>query len=71
MSISDEVGTMDAMIGDFGNRRSLSKYTDKGGKIPEKGNIISIIGRKGEDILFASDLNILDQKIYMKLSEIN
>ncbi len=71
MSISDEVGTMDAMIGDFGNRRNLSKYTDKGGKIPEKGNIISIIGRKGEDILFASDINILDQKIYMKLSEIN
>lgn len=71
MAISDEVGTMQAMIGDFGNRKNLSKYTDKGGKIPEKGNIISILGRKGEDILFASDLNILDQKIYMKLSEVN
>ncbi|NDG52715.1 MAG: DNA polymerase III subunit alpha [Flavobacteriia bacterium] len=71
MSISDEVGTMDAMMGDFGNRLNLSKYTDKGGKIPEKGNIVTVLGRKGEDILFASDINILDQKIYMKLSEIN
>ena len=48
----------------------LSKYLEKGNPIPEKGNILSIIGRKGDDILFIDDMNILDHKIYMKLSEL-
>ena len=38
--------------------------------IPEKGNIISVFGTKGDDILFMDDMNILDHKIYMKLSEL-
>lgn len=70
ITLSDEVGSMQAMIGDFGNRRKLSKYLDKGNNIPEKGNIISVLGTKGEDILFMDDMNILDHKIYMKLSEL-
>lgn len=70
-NISDEVGSMDIMMGDFGNRRTLSKYTDSGGVIPEKGNIITVSGRKGDDILFANNINILDHKIYMKLSDVD
>ena len=71
LNIIDEVGNMDAMMGDFGNRRALSKYVDSGGIIPEKGNIVTISGRKGDDILFANSINILDHKIYMKLSDID
>jgi len=70
ITLSDEVGSMQTMIGDFGNRRKLSKYLDKGNSIPEKGNIVSVMGTKGDDILFMDDMNILDHKIYMKLSEL-
>ena len=62
---------MDIMMGDFGNRKALSKYTESGGIIPQKGNIITTTGRKGDDILFANNINILDHKIYMKLSDID
>lgn len=71
LNIIDEVGNMDIMMGDFGNRRALSKYVDSGGIIPEKGNIVTVSGRKGDDILFANSINILDHKIYMKLSDID
>jgi len=70
-TIIDEVGSMDIMMGDFGNRKALSKYTESGGIIPQKGNIITTTGRKGDDILFANNINILDHKIYMKLSDID
>lgn len=70
ITLSDEVGSMQTMIGDFGNRRKLSKYLDRGNIIPEKGNIVSVFGTKGDDILFMDDMNILDHKIYMKLSEL-
>lgn len=70
VSLADEVGSMQGIMGDFGNRLKLSKYLEKGNPIPEKGNILSIIGRKGDDILFIDDMNILDHKIYMKLSEL-
>lgn len=70
VSLADEVGSMQGIMGDFGNRLKLSKYLEKGNTIPEKGNILSIIGRKGDDILFIDDMNILDHKIYMKLSEL-
>jgi DNA polymerase III subunit alpha len=70
LAITDEVGTMMAIIGDWGNRRKLTSYLGKGNKVPEKGNIISVIGTKGDDILFMDDMNILDQKIFMKLSEL-
>lgn len=70
ITLSDEVGSMQTMMGDFGNRRKLSKYLSKGRSLPEKGNIISVLGTKGDDILFMDDMNILDHKIYMKLSEL-
>lgn len=70
INISDEVGSFDAIMGDFGSRKNLSKYLSRSAKIPEKGNIVIAFGSKGEDILFLNDLSILDHKIYMKLSEL-
>jgi DNA-directed DNA polymerase III PolC len=70
LTLSDEVGSMQAIIGDWGNRQKLTNYLNKGNAMPEKGNIASILGTKGDDILFMDDINILDKKIYMKLSEL-
>ncbi len=70
LTLSDEVGSMQAIIGDWGNRQKLTNYLNKGNAMPEKGNIVSVLGAKGDDILFMDDINILDKKIYMKLSEL-
>jgi DNA polymerase-3 subunit alpha len=69
MTISDEYGTYDAMMMD-NREKALSKYTNNGGKIPKKDNIVIITGQKGDDILFLDKLSIVDEKIYMKLSDI-
>ena len=70
LTISDELGSIQGIIGDWGQRRKLTNYISKGNSIPEKGSIVSIFGAKGDDILFLDDINILDKKIYMKLSEL-
>lgn len=70
MELNDEVGRYNAMIAD--NRRSASckKYLDSGGKVPKKGSIVILYGSKGDDIVFANTLSIVDEKIYMKLSDL-
>ena len=69
MTISDEYGTYDAMMMD-NREKALSKYTNNGGQTPKKDNIVVISGQKGDDILFLDKLSIVDEKIYMKLSDI-
>jgi hypothetical protein len=54
------------------NRRSatLENYLNEGGKKPKEGQIVFVYGSKGEDIIFGEKINILDEKIYTRLSEI-
>tara|TARA_B100001093_G_C26860383_1_gene1029900 strand:+ start:12502 stop:15111 length:2610 start_codon:yes stop_codon:yes gene_type:complete len=68
--VSDEYGTFQAMLID--NRRfpRYSDYESSGKPWPEKDNIIVMTGSKGEDILFMDDMDIVDHKIYMKLSDL-
>ena len=68
LSVSDEYGRYHAIMVD-GRDKKLSKFKNKS-KIPEKNNIVVIFGQKGEDILFLEDLSIVDEKIYMKLSDL-
>jgi hypothetical protein len=58
------------MIADNRRNASCKKYLDRGGKVPKKGNIVMVYGSKGEDIVFANKLSIVDEKIYMKLSDL-
>ena len=68
--LGDEYGTMQTMLID--NRRSskCSQYLESGGKVPSKGEIVTFWGGKSNDIVFAEGINILDEKIYMKLSDV-
>tara|TARA_B100002019_G_C21274935_1_gene604933 strand:- start:4945 stop:7506 length:2562 start_codon:yes stop_codon:yes gene_type:complete len=68
--LTDEHGTIPAIIVDNRRKASCTDYISSGGKIPEKGNILIVVGRKGEDIIFIEDMNIMDEKIYMKLADI-
>ena len=68
MTIGDEYGRYDALLLD-GRDKNLSKFLSKN-RTPEKNNIIILLGSKGDDILFVNQASIIDEKIYMKLSDI-
>ena len=68
--LKDEVGSVSAMFLDGGKHQRLTEYLEDGLKIPEKESIVVFTGRKGDDVLWIESIGILDDKIYMKLSDI-
>ena len=54
------------------NRRGnkFSEFIEAGNKIPQKNDIVSVVGSKGEDILFVDNILKLNEKIFMKLSDV-
>lgn len=70
LEIADETGKIKAMLLDSRQKLRLTEYLENGNKLPKEENIVIVTGKKGEDILFVDKLAILDEKIYMKLSEI-
>jgi len=67
--IKDEVGRTSALFLD-GRTKNLTKYTEQGLKIPEKNDIVIFTGRKGDDTVWVENIGILNDKIYMKLSDV-
>ena len=65
LTMADELGRIDCMFFD----PKLERYLEEKGS-PEKDNIVTIVGKKSEDIVFVDDMNILDGRIYMKLSDV-
>jgi len=55
---------------DSSRKKTCSNYIEDGHDIPVKDNIVVIVGRKGDDIIFVDDMSIMDQKIYMKLADL-
>jgi len=70
IELSDESGKIKAMLLDSANKMRLTEYLDNGNKLPKEESIVIITGKKGDGVLFIEKLSILDEKIYMKLSEI-
>jgi DNA polymerase-3 subunit alpha len=70
LTITDERGRYDAMLLNSRRGKKYDRYIEKGNDVPKKNNIVIMYGSKGEDILFLDNLKIMDEKIYMKLSEI-
>jgi len=68
--VSDESGRTNALFMDSPRVKRLSNYIEKGNKIPEKEDIIIFTGKKGDDIVWVDNINILENKIYMKLSDV-
>jgi len=66
--LGDEFGSINAIMVD-GRNKNLTKY-QLNNKIPEKNNIVIAYGSKGEDVLFLEELSIVDEKIYMKMSDL-
>lgn len=77
--IKDEVGEYPIMLMDRRTRMdngswhhvpALSKFLEKHPKGVAKDSILVYYGSKGDDILFLKDIEVMDEKIYMKLSDL-
>jgi len=68
--LSDEMGTIPGIMVDTRRQMTCTEYIESGGKIPGKDNIVVVIGRKADDILFIDSLSIVDEKICMKLADL-
>lgn len=69
-TVGDDYGFITGLMVDNKRFSACSDYIDSGKPVPEKGNIITFCGSKGDDIVFVQNLQILDDKIYMKLSDV-
>jgi DNA polymerase-3 subunit alpha len=69
-ALKDEVGSINGLFLDGGKKTRLSDYLEDGLKIPEKDDIVIFSGRKGDDVLWIENIGILNDKIYMKLSDV-
>jgi DNA polymerase-3 subunit alpha len=72
--LSDELGRIPCLLMDTrrrdGSRPALTRFLEKNKSAPEKGNILMVRGRKGDEVVFLEDVEVLDQKIYMKLGDL-
>tara|TARA_R110000824_G_scaffold106642_4_gene252297 strand:- start:2693 stop:5311 length:2619 start_codon:yes stop_codon:yes gene_type:complete len=63
---SDETGEAKCIF----MEREYEPYLNRGKSLPEKNSIAIITGRKGDGTIFVNDMRVLDQRIYMKLSDL-
>ena len=68
--LQDELGTVSGLFMDSANKERLTEYVNSGKKLPVKDDMVIIYGTKGDDIIFIEKINILKEKIYMKLSQL-
>ena len=70
LSLADEYGRYDAMLLNSRRGNYYDRYFEANKKTPVKKSIIVAYGRKSEDIVFLDSINIMDEKIYMKMSDV-
>jgi DNA polymerase III alpha subunit len=70
IELSDELGNVSMLFMNNSRESKLSDYLNSGKKLPKKGEIIIASGRKNNDIVMLDGISLLEDKIYMKLSEL-
>ncbi len=68
--LADEVGNVTAMLSDSSREAKYSVFVAQGHKIPKKGDVMMLTGRKFNNIVSIDKISLLEDKIYMKLSEV-
>jgi DNA polymerase-3 subunit alpha len=66
----DECGRVTGLFLDSARESKYSQYIKSGKKLPKKGDVFVLIGKKSNDIVIIDKLSLLEDKIYMKLSEV-
>ena len=72
LSLEDEFGTVSAILCDRANDKKCTNYLDIH-KAPKEGNIVTITGTKSGDgdSIFVDNLNVVDDRIFMKLRDVS
>jgi DNA polymerase-3 subunit alpha len=70
IDIADERGNISMLLMDNSREAKLTSFLNSGKKIPKKGEVVIGIGQKNNDIIMLDKLVLLEDKIYMKLSEL-
>jgi DNA polymerase III alpha subunit len=70
IDLSDERGNISLLLMDNAREAKLTNYLSSGKKLPKKGEIIIVVGQKNNDIIMLDKVHLLEDKIYMKLSEL-
>ena len=70
IEMQDELGPVCGLFLDSSREERLTDYLESGKTLPKKGNISIIIGNVGEDVVFVDQIDTIEEKIYMKLSEL-
>lgn len=70
LDISDEFGKIPCLLMDNARHAKLSSFLSSGKKTPVKGDIAIINGSKFNDAISIDSLSTLEEKIYMKLSDL-
>lgn len=70
LEMSDEVGKVTALFMDSPREERYTDYIQSGNKLPKKGTVAIFVGKKNNDIVMVDKLSLLQDKIYMKLSEL-
>lgn len=70
LELEDEVGNIDGILVDTARFKKCTEYL-KDNKVPAEGNIVVVYGEKNRsgDALFLNRIRIIDEMIYMKLSD--
>lgn len=70
IDIADERGNISMLLMDNNRETKLTNFLNSGKKIPKKGEVVIGVGQKNNDIIMLDKLVLLEDKIYMKLSEL-
>jgi DNA polymerase-3 subunit alpha len=70
LELEDEVGSLDGILCDTSREKKCTEYL-KNNEVPKEGSIVTVLGQKTRDgdAIFIDRVKILDEMIYMKLSE--
>ena len=68
--LSDEVGNITALMMDSAREARYTNYVKSGKVLPKKGGVVILVGKKNNDIVIIEKMSLLEDKIYMKLSEV-
>lgn len=72
MNIFDDSGSFKAILCDNQRFKKCSEYLESGKKVPEKDDIVVIIGSPSDDgTIFIEDMSIMSEKIYLKLRDLD
>ena len=70
LEMQDELGPVCGLFLDSDREERLTEYLSSGKVLPKKGDVAIITGDVGDDIVFVDTINTIQEKIYMKLSEL-